>query len=95
MPKLSFGDATFVPENLQAVAYAVAATYTTDHWGTTRTEILAHEVDVERDGGYLLRLRLWPFGEFGLAFSSLSLAEESESPDDGGPGVFVFEAETG
>ncbi len=40
----------------------------------------------------LLRLRLWPFGEFGLAFSSFSLTERPATADDGRPGEFLFTA---
>ncbi len=90
--RLTFGDASFIPDNLQAVAYAVGATYTTDRWGTTRTEILAQEIDVTDEGRYLLRLRLWPFGELGLAFSSFSLTERPATADDGRPGEFLFVA---
>lgn len=87
---LTLGGANFVPDNLQAVAYAVGATYSTDHWGTARTAVLAQEIDIAGDNRYLLRLRLWPFGEFGLEFGSFSLEVTSAPADDERPGEFLF-----
>jgi hypothetical protein len=88
--RLAFAGATFVEENLQAIAYAVGGTFATEHWGTTRTVILAQEVDIAEDGRFALRLRLWPFHEFALVFRSLSLVEQSAPPDDGQPGALLF-----
>ena len=87
---LVFGGATFVPDDLQPVAYAVGATYSSEHWGTTRTEVLAQEVDIADDGRFLLRIRLWPFHEFAIAFATMSLTESPASPDDGRAGSFTF-----
>jgi len=62
----------------------------TDHWGTTRTVIRAHEVDRGPDATFMLRLRLWPFHEFALAFRSMSLAVEHVAVDDDQPGAFLL-----
>lgn len=85
--RLSFGKASFIPDNLMVVEYAVGATYATDG-GIVRTEILAQEIDIDAEGRYLLRLS--PLGEFGLAFCSFSLTEGPASADDGQPGKFVL-----
>jgi hypothetical protein len=91
--RLVFGGARFVPENLQAIAYAIGATFETDHWGTARTAVLAQEIDIADAGRYVLRLRLWPFHQFGLVFDSLSLSEGPAAPDEGGVGKFLFTGE--
>lgn len=88
--RLSFGEAAFVEENLALIAQAVGGSFTTDHWGSTRTIVMAQEVDLADDGQFVLRLRLYPFHEFGLTFRSFSLVEEAAPPDEGQPGAFVF-----
>jgi hypothetical protein len=86
--RLVFGCAQFVPDEPVDVRYAVTATYGSRGGGTTRTAILAGEIDISEDGRYVLRLRLWPFHEFGLAFDTLSLSEGPATPDDGQAGSF-------
>lgn len=88
--RLHFGGAEFVEENVQAIAFAVCGSFGVTHWGSNRTVIRAQEIELAGDGRFLLRLRLWPFHEFGLTFSSLSLAEEPAPADDGQPGTFAF-----
>lgn len=88
--RLRFGDAAFIPDNLQLVAYAVGATFVTDHWGTTYTQIRASEVDVADDGRYVIRFRLWPFHEFGIAFRAFSMAAEQAPGDDRPPGSLLL-----
>jgi hypothetical protein len=88
--RLVFGGAAFVEDDLQAIAYGVGATFGAAHWGSVRTVIRAQEVELAEDGRFLLRLRLWPFHEFGLTFSSFSLVEVPAPPDDGQPGAFSF-----
>lgn len=74
---LTFLDALIVPDDLQRLAAAVGAEFRSNDWhrGRSVTEILDQEVDLLPDGRFALRLRLWPFHEFAVEFSSMSLAE--------------------
>ena len=85
---LDFAGARIVPDNLQALAYAVGARFETGHWGSTVTVIRAQEVDVLPDGGFVLRLRLWPFYAFAIEFSGLQLTEAPSHGRNGMPGIF-------
>jgi hypothetical protein len=80
-------------DNLQSIAYAIGATYVTDHWGTARTQILAQEIDIADDGRFALRLRLWPFYEFEIASRDISLAVEATPPDVEPDGTLVLPGE--
>jgi hypothetical protein len=66
---LRFRDAEIVPDNYQALAYAIGAVYAENDWGGVITTIRAQEVD-RSDGRSVLRLRLWPFHEFAIHFGS-------------------------
>lgn len=76
---LMFTDATIEPENLLLLAKAVGAEFRADQWSTGRsvTEILYTEIDLLSEGRYILRMRLWPFHEFGVAFTDLSTTSET------------------
>ena len=89
---LRFVDAAIDPENLLLLGKAVGAEFRTDHWSTSRTvtEIQYTEVDLLPGGRFIVRLRLWPFHEFGVAFGGLSIAEEALSErEPARPGTFV------
>lgn len=83
--RLRFGGATFVEEYVQLIGYAVVGTF-----GETRTCILAQEIEIADDGRLVLRLRLWPFHEFGIIFQSLELAEEPVVTARGEPARFSY-----
>lgn len=90
---LSFDDIQIVPDNLHLVAEAVGASFRPNHWhtGTAVTEIRWQEVDIEADGRFVLRLRLWPFHEFGIQFRALSFTfEEHPTRPATRPGRFVL-----
>ncbi len=72
------------------MAHAVGGSFVTDHWGSTRTIILDQEVELVEGGRFLLRLRLWPFHEFGLTFRTCSLTEAQATIDSGAPGLLLF-----
>jgi hypothetical protein len=86
--RLHFGDAAFTSEDVQKTEFAVEAAFGESPW-VTRTVIRAQEVELAGTGRYLLRLRLWPFHEFGIEFGSFSLSEESAPADGQRPGRFV------
>lgn len=88
--KLRFIDAEVVPDNLQALAYAVGARYHTDHWGDTITTILYEELDRLPDDRFVLRLRLWPFYAFSVEFAEFELAEAPAGPHARTPGTLTF-----
>jgi len=77
---LVFRGATLAPDNLQLLAFALGARYQTDHWGEVTTIIRAQEVDVDPEGGFILRLRLWPFHEFAINFTAFELEESPTTP---------------
>lgn len=90
---LLFTDATIEPENLLLLAKAVGAEFRADHWssGRTVTEIRYTEIDLLPESRFIVRMRLWPFHEFGVAFTGLSTT--SETLEDRGPkraGKFVI-----
>jgi hypothetical protein len=85
---LHFGDAAFTTEDIQKIEFAVEAVFGESPW-VTQTAIRAQEVEIAGDGRYLLRLRLWPFHEFGIEFGSFSLAEEPAPEHDRRPGRFM------
>jgi hypothetical protein len=87
---LRFSDAELVPDNLQALAYAVGARYHSDHWGDTITTILDEELDRLPDGRFVLRLRLWPFYAFSVQFAEFEMAEAPSGPHAGTPGTVSF-----
>lgn len=74
---LVFEEAAIVPGNLQLLAYAVGAEFRSNHWnsGRSATVIRYQEVDVVDGHRYVLRLRLWPFHEFGVEFATISATE--------------------
>jgi hypothetical protein len=84
---LRFGQARFDSDDLRSIAYAVGATFVTDHWGTTRTVVMHQEVDLADEGQGVLRLRLYPFHEIGITCSTFALYEEPAPPDEGRPGI--------
>jgi hypothetical protein len=61
-------------DDLKSIGYAIGATYAADHWGPTRTTVMAQEVDVAGDGRSILRLRLHPFYEFQIFFRDIELS---------------------
>lgn len=81
---LRFTDARIVPDNVQALAYAVGARYQTADWGDTNTTIIAQEIDRLPDGRLLVRLRLWPFYAFAVEFTGFELIEAPSGPHTGG-----------
>jgi hypothetical protein len=87
---LRFSDAEVVPDNFQALAYAVGARYHSDHWGDTITIILAQELDRLPDGRFVLRLRLWPFYAFSIEFSDFEMGEAPSGPHTGTPGTLTL-----
>ena len=78
---VTFRGADGSEDDLQSIACAIGATYVTEHWGTTRTQIRAQEVDVAEDGRFVLRLRLWPFYWFEIVFREISIAIEPTPPE--------------
>ena len=74
---LRFDEAAIVPDNLWLLAEAVGASFRPNHWRRERgvTEIRYQEVDLLRDGRFVLRLRLWPFHEFAVEFGAFSYSE--------------------
>jgi hypothetical protein len=87
-----FTGASIVPENLQLLGFAIRAEFRPAPRSRhlTITEILAQEVDIAPGGRAVLRLRLWPFHEFGLEFDGLSLTEEMVAErGPARPGAFV------
>jgi hypothetical protein len=74
---LQFDGAAIVPDNLWLLAEAVGAEFRSNTWHRQRkvTEIMAQEVDVLRDGRFVLRLRLSPFYEFGIEFDAMTLTD--------------------
>lgn len=76
---VSFLGADGAEDDLQSIAYAIGATYVADSWGTTRTTIMAQEVDVADDGRSILRLRLRPFYEFQISFRDFALSVDAAS----------------
>lgn len=86
---LRFHDAEIVPDNYQALGYAIGAVYAENDWGEVITTVRAQEVD-RSDGRSVLRLRLWPFHEFAIHFGSMSLERRGSATDPKGPGRFVL-----
>jgi hypothetical protein len=86
---LRFRDAEIVPENYQALAFAIGAIYAENDWGGIITVVRAQEVD-RSEGRSVLRLRLWPFHEFAIHFGSMSLERREPAPDPKGPGRFIL-----
>jgi hypothetical protein len=74
---LRFDAANVVPDNSQLLAEAIGAEFRANHWHQRRsvTEIRAVEVDLLPGDRFALRLRLWPFYEFAVEFSALSIRE--------------------
>jgi hypothetical protein len=90
---MAFTGASIVPENLQLLGFAIRAEFrpAPRSRDLTFTEILAHEVDVAPGGRAVLRLRLWPFHEFGVEFDGFSLTEEPVAErGPARPGAFVL-----
>jgi hypothetical protein len=82
---LRFERASVVPDNLLLLAEAVGAEFRPNHWHNHKsvTEIRFTEVDVVPGDKYILRMRLWPFHEFGIEFGAVSITElalEARSP---------------
>jgi hypothetical protein len=87
--RLKFRDAEIVPDNYQALAYAIGAVYAQNDWGGVTTVVRALEVD-RSDGRHVIRLRLWPFHEFAIEFGSMSLDRLPSANQPRGPGRFVL-----
>lgn len=94
---LVFDGAAIVPDDLHLLGEAVGAQFRANHWHADPavTEVLDQEIDLLPDGRFVLRLRLWPFHEFAIEFSSLTLAEvplAERAPMQ--PGLFVLKTNT-
>ena len=74
---LRFAGAAIEPDNLQLLAKAVGAEFHDGHQTPepSVTEIRYVEIDLLPNARFVLRLRLWPFHEFAVAFAALSIAE--------------------
>lgn len=88
--RLAFRDADVVPDNYQALGYAIGAIYARTDWGGVITVILAQEIETLPLGRFVLRLRLWPFYAFSIEFGSMSLERLPSSPERLGPGRFIL-----
>jgi hypothetical protein len=88
--RLAFRDADVVPDNYQALGYAIGAIYAPTDWGGVITVIRAQEIETLPLGRFVLRLRLWPFYAFSIEFGSMSLERLRPSPEPGGPGRFIL-----
>jgi hypothetical protein len=73
---IRFDGARIFPDETKRLAEAVGAEFRANHWHQQRavTEVLDQEVDLLPDGRFVLRLRLWPFYEFAVEFSKISVA---------------------
>lgn len=88
--RLAFRNADVVPDNYQALGYAIGALYAPTDWGGVVTVIRAQEVETLPLGRFVIRLRLWPFYAFSIEFGSMSLQRLPPSPEPPGPGRFIL-----
>jgi hypothetical protein len=88
--ELAFLHGQIVPDDLQALAYAVGARFHTDQWGDATTVVLAQEIDILADGRFVLRLRLWPFHAFAIEFADLELRQSQRRDRRRSPGSVII-----
>jgi hypothetical protein len=89
---LRFDQAAVIPDNLQLLAEAIGAEFRPNHWHKelSVTEIRAVEVDLLPPARSTLRLLLWPFHEFGIAFGGLAIDEDPlDGRGENQPGKFI------
>ncbi len=88
---VEFEEAELYPADLRATSFAVGAKYQSSRWGNTTTRIRAQEIDIAEPAKYVVRLKLWPFHEFAIEFSQISL-RRSQGRDmaTDAPGEFVL-----
>jgi len=67
-----FQGAELIPQDFQRLRYALVAEFREDKWKTV-SEVVDEEIDTAPNHRLVIRLRLFPFYEFAVQFSSIEI----------------------